>query len=105
VIAAGGWRLAVPLLVLVFAADLGLWGLAYPYETPPVKIGPIVTPEFLPRDVHPGDLVHLDAGMNMPVMRKVRTHTSYIGLVRASVLDPEQVVTQRLAGGAWHRDR
>jgi hypothetical protein len=103
--AARGWRLAVPLLILVFAADLGLWGLAYPYETPPVKIGPIVTPEFLPRDVHPGDLVHLDFAMNWPVMRKVRTHTSYIGLVRASVLDPEQIVTQRLAGVMWTRDR
>jgi hypothetical protein len=102
--AARGWRLAVPLLVLVFAADLGLWGLPYEYKTPPVKIGPLVTPAFLPRGAQPGDLVHLDSEWNMPVMLKVRTHVSYMGLIRASVLDSEQIVTQRLAGVLWSRD-
>jgi hypothetical protein len=102
--AARGAPLAMSLLVLVFAADLACWGLPFAYETRPIAIGRIVPPRGLPPGIRPGDLVHTETAIedgNKVVLSKVRTHEAYVGLVRTSVLNGEDLITQRLAGVAW----
>lgn len=102
--AARGRPYAVPLLVLVFAADLARWGLPYPYAFHPLPIGRIVPLTGLPPFARPGDLVHPFADpldKNKVALWHLRTQSAYLGLVRNSVLDENARITQRLAGVTW----
>ena len=95
---------AVALLIMVAAVDLACWGLPYAYAYRPAPIGKIVPSGGLPPGPRRGDLVHpqvvLD-DMNKYALWGLRTQLAYLGLARSSVLDPEALVTQRLAGVKW----
>jgi len=95
---------AVPLLVLVSAVDLACWGLPYAYADRPAPIGKIVPLAGLPPRPRTGDLVHpqivLD-DMNKYPMWRLRTQLAYLGLARSAVLDPNALLTLRLAGVKW----
>jgi hypothetical protein len=102
--AARGTAHAVALLVLVAGLDLACWGLPYAYKYRLAPIGRIVPLAGLPPRSEPGDLVHpqvvLD-DMNKYPLWRLRTQLAYLGLARSAVLDPEALVTQRLAGVKW----
>jgi len=95
---------AVALLVLVAGLDLACWGLPYAYTYKLAPIGRILPLPGLPPRSQPGDLVHpqvvLD-DMNKYPLWGLRTQLAYLGLARSSMLDPEALVTQRLAGVKW----
>jgi hypothetical protein len=101
--AARGSRHAVGALVLIAAADLACWGLPYAYAEAPRGIG-LEPARGRPRGSQPGDKVHPehDLGqMNRYPMVRRPSQLAYLGIARASVLDPDALVTQRLAGVKW----
>lgn len=103
-LAARGSRHAVSALVLVMAVDLACRGLPFVYEEAPKPIALLEPSRGRPPGSEPGDLVHpaQDLGeMNRFVLARRRSQLAYLGLVRSSVLDPDALVTQRLAGVKW----
>ncbi len=102
--AARGSRRAIGLVILIAAVDLACRGLPYAYAQRPIPIRAIAGLMGRPSGAVAGDLVHpgpaLD-DMNRYVMRHLRSQLAYLGLSRSSVLDPDTLVTQRIAGVKW----
>jgi hypothetical protein len=97
---------SVALLVLVAGLDLACWGLPYAYTDRLAPIVRILPRPGLPPRAQPGDLVHPPVGLgdlNKYPLWGLRTQVAYLGLARSSMLDPEALVTQRLAGVQWTR--
>jgi hypothetical protein len=101
--AARGAKPALPLVVLVFAIDLGWWGHAYVWSDRPVAIDRIAPPEGLP-PAAAGDLLHPfndNRHVNVPVLFGYRSTRSYLGLYREPALTLYDPQVWRLLGVAW----
>lgn len=105
VMASRGVRASVPLMVIVTALDLGSWGYLYVYRGPPRTIDELAAVAEVPPQAQPGDLIEpIKTGLNLQnlgVLRDLKLSTGYMALVPASVLDPNDPLTQRLAGVKW----
>lgn len=103
-LAARGTRVALPLLVMVSALDLGWWGLSYVWAQPPVRVESLAAPEGLPPGARPGDLVHpfnSNNHVNLFVLRGLRTTRAYLGLYGEPVLSWYDPQTWTLMGVKW----
>jgi hypothetical protein len=104
-LSAHGAAWAVPILIVMTAADQGLWGYSYA-----LRWGPLATVDRLAADasVPPGarrgELIVPMAGggpINLPIFHGLRLATGYVGLEPESALDAGELVTQRIAGVSW----
>lgn len=103
--AARGARWALPAIVVLVACDQGFWGYSYVYRWGPIqRIAEITANADAPAGAQPGELIapaRLGGSSNAAVLRGLRLASGYTGLVAASVLDPDDRITQRIAGVAW----
>ncbi len=102
--AARGARVALPLLVMVAALDLGSWGLTYVWASRPLRIEELIAPEGLPGGAQRGDLVHpfnSNNHVNLFVLRGLRTTRAYLGLYGEPVLSLYDPQTWTLMGVKW----
>ena len=80
-------------------------GYLYVYRGPPGMIDELAAVAEVPPQAQPGDLIEpIKTGMNLQnlgVLRDLKLSTGYMALVPASVLDPNDPLTQRLAGVKW----
>jgi hypothetical protein len=107
VLAARGVRQALPVLVLVIAADLGLWGWTYVWNPPPQSIPAIATSAWTPPGGHPGDTIHEAYGIpaaDMPVLSGYRVFNGYVGMWPARTLPLDSPAAERLGGANWRHD-
>ena len=97
-------RRAVPALVLVLALDLAARSLPYVYSEMPLRIGRLIPHVGLPPNARPGDAVYPQINLfdvdKFP-MWGLRSSVAYVGLLRSRALDPQALLTQRVAGVAW----
>jgi hypothetical protein len=94
----------VPALIVLAAADAFCWGTRYVYATSPAPITHIAPEGGIPAGAKENDLVHPSAmrnDMNLYPMWGLRSSTVYLGLVRASAIDPHRQIAQRIAGVQW----
>lgn len=107
-LAARGVPWALPALIVLAAIDQGLWGYTYAYRWGPIRtIAELAESAFVPPGAQPGDLISpmIGAGpVNLPILRGLLLTSGYNGLEPASVLDPADRWTERLAGVAWRPD-
>lgn len=99
-----GFRWAVPAIVLLAAADLGVWGYFDLYRGPSGTIAAIAASAPVPPEARPGDSfepARRGARAATGVMRGLRLSTGYLGLDPASVLDPKDPAALRIAGVVW----
>ena len=104
VLAGSAVRASIPLLVVVVALDLGLWGYLFMYDTPLKTIDEIAATAQVPHQAQAGELYQPLKGGNLEnlgVVRDLRVSTAYVALVPAAVLDPDSHVAQRLSGVTW----
>ncbi len=94
-----GRRWALPVLVLVSAADLGVYGLSYGVYGPWQSIEAISRPAMgLPEEAR-GRVV---AGLSNPaILSGHRTIDGYVGLFPSKLLDYDDLSALRLAGVEW----
>jgi hypothetical protein len=99
---ARGNRIALALIPVVFAIDLGMWGYRYAWQEPPASVNEIARRADVPTG-SPGELVYTPRKSNMPVLAGYRVANPYVALVPLRLLDPGDRIVQRLAGVAWRR--
>ncbi len=110
---ARGARWALPLLVIIAAADQGYFGFQYVFSDPNQ---PLQTVEALaarapvPPEAQPGDLLEAYQGYglaNVPVLRGFRVWPGYVGLTPRLTLPRQSrdLVTERIAGVKWRLTR
>jgi hypothetical protein len=102
---ASGRRFALPLLMLLSAADLSVWGIRYVWTEAPVPLSAIAPVAGLPPGSQAGDMVFPDVGRaidsNRYVMWGLRSSAAYIALLplRGTTLNETQ--RMRVAGVKW----
>ena len=107
VMAARGARWALPLLAVVTAADLGIWGYSYLYEGGGLRtIAELVTVAPVPPGARAAELYEPTATGNGPaenlgVLRDLRISIGYMGIKPSSVLLGDELA-MRVAGVTWH---
>ena len=107
VMAARGARWTLPLLAIVTAADLGIWGYGYIYEGGDLlTIADLVEIAPVPPGARAAELYEPTATGNGPaenlgVLRDLRLSIGYMGIKPSSVLLGDELA-MRIAGVAWH---
>ena len=105
--AARGVRWAVPAIIVFAACDQAFWGYSYVYRWGPVqRIAELTANADVPAGAQSGELIApaiLGGSSNVAVLRGLRLASGYTGLVATSVLDPDDRITQRIAGVAWRQ--
>jgi hypothetical protein len=100
-----GARWSVPVLIVFVACDQGFWGYSYAYRWGPIQsVAALAASAEVPPNAQQGDLIEPMTGggpVNLPLLRGLRLATGYFGLETSSVLDPTDLVTERIAGVAW----
>jgi hypothetical protein len=105
--AARGVRWTLPLLAIVTAADLGIWGYGYLYEGGGLQtIADLVATAPVPPGARTTELYEPTATGNGPaenlgVLRDLRLSIGYMGIKPSSVLLGDELA-MRIAGVAWH---
>ena len=103
--AARGARWALPAIIVFVACDQGFWGYSYAYRWGPIqRIDQLTANADVPAGVRGGELIApaiVGGSSNVAVLRGLRLTQGYTGLVASSVLDPNDRITQRIAGVAW----
>jgi hypothetical protein len=105
VLGANGRRFALPLLVLLSAADLSAWGMRYVWRESPIPPNAIAPAAGFPPGSQAGDMVFPDVAraidLNRYVIRGLRSSAAYIALlpVRSTTLNEAQ--RMRVAGVKW----
>ena len=103
--AARGWRGIAPLLIAATALDLAAWGIPYEWRGPPTRIADIRASVPVPEGAIRGEYIsprpNYVAAMNLYPMRGYRSTLAYVGLPPATILDPLEPLTKRLAGANW----
>jgi hypothetical protein len=95
---------AIPALVILAALDLGVWGYSYVYQQPLDTLEQLGARARVPSAARPGDLIDTSRqpdARNLGVLRGLRLTSGYVALVPATVLDPADPITLRIAGAAW----
>src|SRR5262245_3392851 len=97
-------RWAIAALIIVTAADLGVWGMPHIFGEAPRTIAEL--PEGIPQaPTTPADSYAFAEGRgrypNVLVMQGYRLTTGYVGLVPASVHTLGSEITARLSGVKW----
>jgi hypothetical protein len=108
VAAARGRKWALPLIVLVSAVDLGLWGFGYTWGSGgrAVKsVQELIASVPGPPAAQADELVYIplevgDRG-NLVVMQQLRRSNGYLGLPPASTLAADDPQQQRISGVRW----
>jgi hypothetical protein len=97
-------RWALGALVIVTAADLGVWGIPYLFREPPRTIAEL-TQGIPPAPATPADSYAFSEALgtypNVLVMRGYRITTGYVGLFPATFHPFESENTARLSGAKW----
>ena len=107
VMAARGARWTLPLLAVVTAADLGVWGYSYIYEGGGLRtIADLAAVAPVPPGARAAELYEPTATGNGPaenlgVLRDLRLSIGYMGIKPSSVLLGDELA-MRIAGVAWH---
>jgi len=104
ILAARGVQWSIPILVMVGAFDLGLWGYSYIYAAPVETISALTDGVSVPSLAKRGDLLApqpVGRQENLVVLRELRVSPGYVALVPASTLKPTDPIAQRLAGVTW----
>jgi len=110
---ARGVRWALPLLVIVAAADQGYFGFQYVFSDPnqPLQtVAALAARAPVPPEAQPGDLLEAYQGYglaNVPVLRGFRVWPGYVGLSPRLTLPRQSrdLVTERVAGVKWRLTR
>jgi hypothetical protein len=105
--AAAAKRVALTLIPIVAAIDLGVWGYTYVWRTPPLTLGQIAASADAPPTFVPGMLVHAktwEDRRNRMLLRGLRLYRPYVGLPPSRLLPDDSLVTWRLSGVEWVRD-
>ena len=94
------WALAA--LMLVTAADIGVWGLSYVYKQPPQRMRWLT--QDLPRVPvgMPGRASVEAPSADRPLLKDYQIVPGYLGLYPATQHPPEGAEFQRLAGVRWN---
>jgi hypothetical protein len=98
---------AAPALVLLTAIDLGVWGYSYIYRWSALRtVSELAADATVPPDGRAGQrIVPMPADpqhpANLPIFRGFTLTTGYAGPDPASVLPPDDPLSERLAGAAW----
>jgi hypothetical protein len=105
---ARGARWALPVLIVIAAADQGFFGFRYVFSDPnqPMQsVEALAARAPTPPDARQGDLLQPYAGFglaNVPILRGFNVWTGYVGLTPALALTPNRdLVDQRIAGAKW----
>ena len=104
-LAARGVRWTIPVLIAFVAFDQGLWGYSYAYRWGPIQsVASLAASASVPPAAQRGDLISPMLGgsaVNLPILLGLRLTSGYNGVEPASVLDPNDPLTQRVAGVTW----
>jgi hypothetical protein len=98
-----GW--ALPVLIVVTAADLGRYGIRFVYEDPPRSIAQLLAP-IKPAPPRPADSYAAapeegDFAQNLLVMKGYRLTTGYVGFFPAAYHELNGPDAVRLGGTVW----
>jgi hypothetical protein len=102
--AAMGSRIALLLIPVFVALDLGWWGYSYAWSNPAETIVQITSRAEPPPAFGTGTMVHdpsLDKRRNLVLLRGLKLFRPYVGLAPSRVLPVDEPRTLRLAGVEW----
>ena len=98
---------ALPLLILLAAADLGRWGYSFALGDSGVSLRTLTTEAVAPPGAGRGDYVLRPTRMpdgNLPVMRGWRLADGYLALSPKVEFDPRDPQGRQLSGARWFWD-
>jgi len=96
------WRLALPLLVLFIAADLGVYGITYMWKRPPDNIASLAELAPMPPDWGPHQSQYRVLSWNNRLLfRGVRLSGGYVGMTPCHMVDVLSTGRLRSGGTRW----